>query len=168
MTMSGEELCAKLFEEHYAELVRYAARLVGDPHLAEDIVVEAILVALKRSEELLTYDSPKHWLMRVVKNKSKNEMRRKYHQVEVDITEAGAALFARTDETALFEMLPRELSETDKKILILRFEKQLEYDELAESLGITDFAARQRVSRAVRRMRKLMARDEEEEPEGAK
>ena len=41
MTMSGEELCAKLFEEHYAELVRYAARLVGDPHLAEDIVVEA-------------------------------------------------------------------------------------------------------------------------------
>lgn len=26
MTMSGEELCAKLFEEHYAELVRYAAR----------------------------------------------------------------------------------------------------------------------------------------------
>ena len=88
MMMSGEELCAKLFEEHYAELVRYAARLVGDPHLAEDIVVEAILVALKRSEELLTYDSPKHWLMRVVKNKSKNEMRRKYHQVEVDITEA--------------------------------------------------------------------------------
>ena len=44
MTMSGEELCAKLFEEHYAELVRYAARLVGDPHLAEDIVVEAILL----------------------------------------------------------------------------------------------------------------------------
>ena len=33
-------------------------------------------------------------------------------------------------------------------------------------LGSTDFAARQRVSRAVRRMRKLMARDEEEE--GAK
>lgn len=104
----------------------------------------------------------------VVKNKSKNEMRRKYHQVEVDITEAGAALFARTDETALFEMLPRELSEADKEILILRFEKQMEYDELAEKLGITDFAARQRVSRAVRRMRKLMARDEEEEPEGAK
>lgn len=111
---------------------------------------------------------PSHWLMRVVKNKSKNEMRRKYHQVEVDITEAGAALFARTDETALFEMLPRELSEADKEILILRFEKQMEYDELAEKLGITDFAARQRVSRAVRRMRKLMARDEEEEPEGAK
>ena len=44
----------------------------------------------------------------------------------------------------------------------------MEYDELAEKLGITDFAARQRVSRAVRRMRKLMARDEEEEPEGAK
>ena len=105
--------------------------------------------------------------MRVVKNKSKNEMRRKYHQVEVDITEAGAALFARTDETALFEMLPRELSETDKKILILRFEKQLEYDELAESLGITDFAARQRVSRAVRRMRKLLGRAEEGKPEGA-
>ena len=65
-------------------------------------------------------------------------------------------------------MLPRELSEADKEILILRFEKQMEYDELAEKLGITDFAARQRVSRAVRRMRKLMARDEEEEPEGAK
>ena len=59
-------------------------------------------------------------------------------------------------------------SEADKEILILRFEKQMEYDELAEKLGITDFAARQRVSRAVRRMRKLMARDEEEEPEGAK
>ena len=56
-------------------------------------------------------------------------------------------------ETSLQEALSR-LSEKDKDILLLRHIDDLEWEEIAKELDITILAARQRGSRALKRLRK--------------
>ena len=60
-----------------------------------------------------------------------------------------------TQRGALAETLPRQLSPQDREVLLWRFEQGLDYDEIANLLGISEVGGRSRVSRAVRRFRAL-------------
>ena len=60
-----------------------------------------------------------------------------------------------TQRGALAETLPRQLSPQDREVLLWRFEQGLDYDEIANLLGISEAGGRSRVSRAVRRCRAL-------------
>lgn len=48
------------------------------------------------------------------------------------------------------------LSEQDKELILLRIDKKLSFDEIAEYYGITNDACRQRLSRAIRKCRSLL------------
>ena len=52
--------------------------------------------------------------------------------------------------------LPTGLSEQDKELILLRIDKKLSFDEIAEYYGITNDACRQRLSRAIRKCRSLL------------
>lgn len=52
--------------------------------------------------------------------------------------------------------LPTGLSEQDKELILLRIDKKLSFDEIAEYYGITNDACRQRLSRAIRKCRLLL------------
>ena len=53
------------------------------------------------------------------------------------------------------DVIPRRLSPQDREVLLWRFEQGLDYDEIAEHLGISETGCRSRVSRSVRRCRAL-------------
>ena len=50
----------------------------------------------------------------------------------------------------------RCMSEQDKELVLLRIDKKLSFDEIAEYYGITNDACRQRLSRAIRKCRSLL------------
>ena len=62
-------------------------------------------------------------------------------------------------ELSLEYHLPDGLNEQEKKLLLARIEEERSIPEIAEALGISEVACRQRLSRAVRKCRELMELD---------
>lgn len=130
-----------LYLQLYEKLFRAAYRLMGSPESAEDLVQQTFLLALFQGEALRTHPCPEGWLMKALHNLAMNERRRAARQQEVPLD----ALFdqaAEADSPPLAESLPRRLSPQDREVLLWRFEQGLDYDEIAERLGISETGCR--------------------------
>ena len=55
--------------------------------------------------------------------------------------------------------LPAGLSEQDKELILLRVDKGLSFDEIAEYYGITNVACRKWLSRAIQKCRTLLEKE---------
>ena len=63
------------------------------------------------------------------------------------------------DPPAFHEILPRNLTTEERRILILRFEHRLSHREIAEALGISEVACRKQVSRTLQKCRITIKRE---------
>ena len=145
----------KLYEDLHDKMLRVAYRMVGSVETSEDLVQNAFLLALFRENELMQHPNPEGWLMRVLQNLALNERRRLKSHPETSL-DSLLDLAGETPANALEDMLPKQLSKADREILIWRFEQNMDYDEIAERLGISETGCRSRVSRAVKRCRELL------------
>ena len=145
----------KLYEDLHDKMLRVAYRMVGSVETAEDLVQNSFLLALFRENELMQHPNPDGWLMRVLQNLALNERRRVKRHPETSL-DSLLGLAGETPANALEDMMPKQLSKADREILIWRFEQNMDYDEIADLLGISETGCRSRVSRAVKRCRELM------------
>jgi RNA polymerase sigma-70 factor (ECF subfamily) len=133
-----------LVEAHASELLTYARRLSGDD--AEDIVQEALLRALRSYPRLSHGNHLRAWLYRITTttafDRSKSNRGR---EVAVAVVPKVAVEPEQFDDG--FHV---------RRALHLRFVEDLEYEAIARRLGCSPAAARQRVSTAVRALRKEM------------
>ena len=146
-----------LYEELHDKMLRVAYRMVGSTESAEDLVQHAFLLALFQEDNFMKHPSPEGWLMRTLQNLALNERRRmKRHP---DISLESLLNMVGTDPSNLNsveDILPQQLSKQDREILIWRFERDMDYAEISERLGISETGCRSRVSRAVKRCRELL------------
>jgi len=158
------EVADDIFQETFLKLYRERQRFATKPSTAGD----------DRYGEIRNF---KGWLFRVAHNLAISHLRsartgfslsdddeshRWDERLMVPIEESFAGLFAEDDplaSEALFEklrkaveLLPRALRE----VYVLREINGLEYDEVAETVGCTSEAARMRISRARRALRKAL------------
>ena len=144
-----------LYESLHDKMIKVAYRMIGNIETAEDLVQSTFLLALFHPKELLLHPSPEGWLMRVLQNLALNERRRlqRHQDISFDtlINVAGVS-----PASSIKEILPKKLPEHEKEILIWRFEENLDYDEIADRLGISPVGCRSRVSRAISHCRKLL------------
>jgi RNA polymerase sigma-70 factor (ECF subfamily) len=143
-----------LVERHGDELLAHARRLAG-PDQAEDVLQDAILRALRAYPRLRHADHLRAWLYRVTTTTAIDAHRARRREVPVEEVEAPAV--ADDYDDGGFEALIAPLSETTRTALRLRFVDDLDYDGIADRLGISTVAARQRVSTAVRTLRERLA-----------
>lgn len=142
-----------LVEAHGSELLAHARRLAGDD--AEDVVQEALLKALRSYPRLAHSEHLRAWLYRVTTTTAFDLRARERRAGATPAPAAGSVqLFA--DEVAPFEELIEPLSPALKKTLELRFVEDLRYEEIGRRLGCNETAARQRVSSALRALRRRM------------
>jgi RNA polymerase sigma-70 factor (ECF subfamily) len=142
-----------LVETHGDELLVHARRLAGDE--AEDVLQDALLRALRAYPKLRHADHLRAWLYRIVTTTAIDVFRRHRREVVMHEPPAQATLDAYDD--GAFESLIEPLNETARTALRLRFVDDLDYDGIAEELGCSTMAARQRVSTAVRTLRESFA-----------
>jgi len=142
-----------LVETHGDELLVHARRLAGDE--AEDILQDALLRALRAYPKLRHADHLRAWLYRVTTSAAMDHHRSRKREVVMNDPPAQATLDAYDD--GAFESLIEPLNETARTALRLRFVDDLDYDGIAEELGCSTMAARQRVSTAVRTLRESFA-----------
>ena len=143
-----------LVEAHGDELLAHARRLVGDGE-AEDVLQDALLRALRAYPRLRHADHLRAWLYRVTTTTAYDAHRARRRERLTDDPPAVAVEPEHYD--GAFEALIAPLPEASRAALRLRFVDDLDYDGVAAVLGCSPVAARQRVSTAVRTLRKQVA-----------
>lgn len=140
-----------LIEAHGDELLAHARRMAGAEQ-AEDVLQDALLRALAAYPRLRHADHLRAWLYRITTNAAMDAHRARRR--EIPAPDVGDGLVADPEQLDAFEDLVAGLSDGVRATLRLRFVEDLEYEVIAARLDCTPEAARQRVSSALRTLRK--------------
>ncbi len=151
------------FREHYADVLAFALRRIGERQAAEDVAAETFAVVWRRRERMPDPALP--WLyaiaVRVIANQRRS-VRRRWSLAQSLAHEAGArapeldpteSLHRRTAFASAF----RRLSEAERETLSLIAWDGLSPREAAVALGCTYGAFRVRFHRARRKLAKHLA-----------
>jgi RNA polymerase sigma-70 factor (ECF subfamily) len=168
--MEDKEL-ERLFRDYHQPLVRYLTRRLGDRDWAEEVAQETFLRALR--QERLT--SERSWLFAVATNlvrdeARKDERRRRHLQLlaaeEKDkVVELEPLDVERAQEQAIARRAVDALVERDRLALLMR-EEGLDYNEIAEALGMSVGSIGTTLSRARRRLAEVYEALQAEERSG--
>jgi RNA polymerase sigma-70 factor, ECF subfamily len=143
-----------LVEAHGDELLVHARRIAGDQH-AEDVVQDALVRALRAYPRLRHAQHLRAWLYRVTTTAAIDLLRARRRELPTE--EVPVPATHDTYDEGAFEALIAPLPDGAQTALRLRFVDDLDYEGIADRLGISAVAARQRVSTAVRTLRKRLA-----------
>ncbi len=154
--MNDAEL-ERLFKAYHVPLVRYLTRRLGDRDWAEEVAQETFLRALRQTH--LTNE--RAWLFAVATNLVRDDARREDRRRkqlrllaeetrDVHVESAETAL-ERAQEGALARKAVDTLIERDRLALLMR-EEGLNYEEIAEALGLSVGSIGTTLARARRRL----------------
>lgn len=165
MPKSEDELRAfdALYRENRQLAFHIAHKILHDEQLAEDAVSDAFFSIAKKFSRLQMLNSHKmqYYIVVTVRNMSFNILKREQpYRDAVEYDDALSHTAAPEPEThdALHSAVAR-LSATDREILYLRVNLELRFPEIADALGITSAAARQRFRYAKANLKKLLEED---------
>lgn len=149
-----------MYQRHVQQVARWAERLAGPGLDVEDIVHEVFTVACERIHGFRGDSSLSTWLFgitsRIVRHRRRKERWWRWLSGSADETAGHLAsdnpdplrLVESNQETAdLYAVLDR-LADSDRQILILCELEELDTDEVARLLGITQNNVRVRLHRA--------------------
>jgi RNA polymerase sigma factor (sigma-70 family) len=160
-------------EAAFAELVRHhldwvysvALRHVGDPQLAEDVVQSVFVLLARKARELRPGTLLGGWLFRttchVAAHARRAEQRRKSREATACTMSQDTAA-PDTDEMLWEQLAPHldqavaALPQADRSAVLLRFYEKMPLRQVGEQLGVSEEAAKKRVSRAVEKMRDFL------------
>lgn len=167
-TRLGEDL-DPLVKRHLDWVHSCAMRqLGGNWQLAADVTQAVFLVLAEKPPRLGGDDALGAWLFGVTRYAARRairaETRRRHHERQAAMRRNETIESAELSEESWREIAPildelvAELGETDRRSVILRFFQGRSYGELGKTLGVSEEAARKRVTRAVEKLRqKLVA-----------
>ncbi len=161
------EAAFRALVERYAGLVYHAAlRRSGNPHAAEEIAQAVFIALARKAGGIPRRASLAGWLYQAARfagsNLAREAASRQRHEQEAVIMET--TLAPAEAESVWQQISPRlyealdQLSSRDRDALLIRFFEGKSHRELALALGVSEEAARTRVSRAVERLRSIFAR----------
>ena len=137
--------------ESFGELVRryqraaysVALSVIGRPQDAEDAAQESFMVALERLEECRNPARFAGWLLAIVRNRSRNLIRRETlrrgDEIPASASSSGPSPERAADISALRERLKEalnKLSEVQREIVLLHDLEGWKHAEIAERLGM--------------------------------
>ena len=163
----------------YIDLVFTSARRqVRDAHIAEDVTQHVFIKLSAKAHQLTDKNSLQGWLLTATRYAAldaiKHRKRRWRREQEAarsrsSSTKAQADLLAsdvrhespREDYFAqldtILDTALSQLNPANRNAVVARFFQNKSYREIAEQLGVPQVAARQRVSRSLRRLRRILA-----------
>ncbi len=151
---SGDKTAfAKLYEEVYQDLYRYAIWMLGHREDAEDVVADTVVDAYRQIGSLRSAEAFRGWIFRILSNKCR--MMRKSYLQKTEELDADMADPARDfTEDVMLGQLWQRLEPIDREIISLHLFGGYTSVEIGEILGMNDATVRSREHRALARMRK--------------
>ncbi|CAN5797589.1 hypothetical protein BH10ACT1_BH10ACT1_10930 [soil metagenome] len=151
--MTDEDPDQALFEALYPGLRRYAAVVAPLDLDPDDLLQEAVVRAL-RTGQLGRLDHPAAYLRRTMVNLAANHNRSRGRERRAHLRLAVAEDRPASYPSDLAEL--EHLSPSDRAAVFLADVERLPLSDVADALGIGVVAARARVSRARRRLRRVL------------
>lgn len=148
-----------LYQKHTPDMRRLAARALGDPAAAEDVVHNVFILLLVHYDEVSRRGDPAGWLYVALRYQIGNELRRAERRLTVSLEDLDRAA-AEDGGGSLLEVLPWALKPEERKILSMFYELRMSHREIAEALGCSELACRCRLHRVRQRCGKLLTRME--------
>ncbi len=168
---SGVSDFERLYEGTAEDVVRYFLRRTGSPETAADLTAETFAAALtswtsyelsKGSHRQWVFGIAHHQLTRYLRRRRVDSRARKElgmrRSVDLDAESRERIeqlVDLRTEFGRLDEAL-EELSSKAARAVELRIGQELPYEEVADRLGISETAARARVSRGLNRLAEIL------------
>ena len=154
--------------EHVPNVYRFALRLTGDRHCAEDLTQETLLRAWQRQEQLKEGRAVRVWLFRIAANLWTDELRRghlptasiPHRDLEVVCERVTPDRTAESKEELQRALgLLDELPVRQRTVLYLTAVEELPLSEVADIIGIDKNTAKVHLSLARKKMRELAAKN---------
>lgn len=154
-----DAIIRRMIETYQTPLMRMCYLYLHDVHLAEDAVQETFIKAVRALESFRGESAMKTWLMRIAM-RTCCDMRRGFW-------------FRRVDRRVMPEMLPEPQDDTDadaaeltvavmnlppkeREVILLYYYQDMNVNEVADALGVTQPTVSYRLRRARERLRTVL------------
>jgi RNA polymerase sigma-70 factor (sigma-E family) len=149
-------------EQRSTALVRTAYLLTGDRGHAEDLVQTALLRTARHWER--AREAPEAYVRRVLVNLSRDRIRGLFRRPreapmpdDADAWSAVDAGYERVTEQRVVVRALTQLAVRQRQVVVLRFFEDLSVEQTAELLGFSTGTVKSYTSRALARLRELLA-----------
>lgn len=133
--------------EKYADMLyRIALSDLGNTHDAEDAVQDTFVAYFSYKGSFETEEHLKAWLIRVLINKARDELRRKKVRSHASFDEIPEIASAEPEDRGVMEEI-QKLPEKYKTPIILHYLEDIPVERIAKILGITLSGAKMRLKR---------------------
>jgi RNA polymerase sigma-70 factor, ECF subfamily len=152
-----------LIQQHYESIFRFAYRLSGAAHDAEDITQQTFLDAQRKLDTLRDEDHVRAWLFMTARNLYRRRMRDRGTHGEVALEAVGEPVMTVEAEPVDTDSLQAALSslpEEFRSVLVLYYFKELNYREIAEQLEVPIGTVMSRLSRGKKQLRERVSPDD--------
>src|SRR5262245_48582705 len=151
---------AELIRRHGRFVERTAQRLVGNIQLAEDISQAVFLILLKKASTIHRDESIAGWLHHtavfIARDAVRAEARRRRREREAQ-EHMHHQQQQKVELPDGFDRALERLSKSDRQAIELRYLESREMAPLAAELGLSEQTLQRRISRAVERLRDILA-----------
>lgn len=129
----------RIYRAGYGRFLRVAVAILRDEQLAEEAVHDGFVRALRHGRGFSGRGSIEGWLWRIVVNEARRRLVRERRAVPTAPTaliETAAAASNGHSEGGAVEALVAALPERQRLALFLRYYADLDYEAIAEALGV--------------------------------
>ena len=162
----SEPAFAELVRRHLAWVYSVALRKVGDHQLAEDVAQSVFVLLARKARGLRSGTIVGGWLFRTtcfVGHRALRSEQRRSNRQQTASSMIAATTLSEDNEDMWEQLAPHldqavaALAELDRAAILLRFYEKRPLHEVGRRLGLSEDAAKKRVSRAVGKMRTFLA-----------
>lgn len=157
---------SQLVDQHYESVFRFAYRLSGTSHEAEDISQQAFLDAQRKLDTLRDPDKVRAWLFMIVRNLYRRQIRDRVTHGEValevlvepvDQKRGSDKQIEQSLDSESLQQVLNELPEEFRSVLLLFYFRELSYREIAEQLDVPIGTVMSRLSRGKKQLRERIS-----------
>lgn len=141
-----------------------AVRILRRHHDAEEVVQEALARAWRGRRSCRSPENPLAWCLQITRNEAFRLISRQQQRVRFEPLDPGSDV---ADEQALYEperaiirldvaRALKRLSESERVMILLRYDQGWSHPQIAARLDIPEATARVRLHRAQKRLRSLL------------
>lgn len=154
-----------IYSQHFHSMFQYGIRFKDDPEFTKDCIQDVFYLLIKSGQQLGITTNIRFYLLRALKNVILKKFEKDKKNLLVETSTFNSTFSLEEEilekenisdkENAIINAL-NSLSERQREIIYLRFECEMEYDQICKIMELKGDSARKLVFRAIKLIRKIV------------